>query len=179
MDFAWACALAPLAGLAANILIQIGFFRLSRGKSLLRSVFAGFFCGQAATLAWDVWLLQGAFAPAPAWPDWPVLLLANQCIAAALGYCYFHFVNLSETARRIRILRELCASPRGLTREELLAGYNARDMVEKRFDRLLRNGQIALVDGKYVVRPGMIAAITKIMHLLKLAVMGRGASPGR
>ena len=27
-----------------------------------------------------------------------------------LGYCYFHFVNLGETARRVRIVRELWQS---------------------------------------------------------------------
>jgi hypothetical protein len=51
--------------------------------------------------------------------------LTNVVIYFALSYCYFHFVNLGETARRIRMLRELYASHEGLTVGEILDRYNA------------------------------------------------------
>ena len=43
-----------------------------------------------------------------------------------LSFGYFHFINLGETARRIRIIREIDAAGRPLTREVILDRYTPR-----------------------------------------------------
>ena len=58
-----------------------------------------------------------------------------------LGYVYFHFFNLSDTARRFRLLRMIAMKP--VTAEELLAHYSPGDMIHARLERLEASGQIA------------------------------------
>jgi len=79
----------------------------------------------------------------------------------ALSYCYFHFVNMGETARRIRILREIDeAGP--LSLEELLGRYGGASVSAARISRLTAGGHLVFQDGKY--RAG------KILLFMALAV---------
>jgi hypothetical protein len=55
----------------------------------------------------------------------------------ALGYCFFHFINLGETACRIRILIELSESDYGLSRNEILERYDASYVVNVRLQRMI------------------------------------------
>ena len=93
---------------------------------------------------------------------------------AALGYCYFHFINLGETARRVRLMRELAeAGPAGLGKEELLSRYNARTMVEARFRRLLDNSQVVERNGRYYVGKPAVLWMARLVLLLKKLLLGR------
>jgi hypothetical protein len=91
-----------------------------------------------------------------------------------LAYCYvIGFFNLGESARRIRLLIELHgAGSRGLTREEILASYNARMIVEVRLLRLVSGGQIVERLGRYVIRRGLMLRAAKLLALLKLILLG-------
>ena len=89
-----------------------------------------------------------------------------------LGYCYFHFINLGETGRRIRIVRELLSAD-GLTLEELLRRYNTSDMVEIRLARLLNNGQIAERNGKLFINNQFLVKASQIMIFMKKIILGK------
>lgn len=65
-----------------------------------------------------------------------------------IGYCYFHLFNMSETARRIRILSELYAH-QNLTKEEISSRYTFHEMFEIRLGRLVSLKQIKLRNGRY------------------------------
>jgi len=92
---------------------------------------------------------------------------------AGLGYCYFHFINLGETARRIRILRELYQAENGLSVEEIIKRYNAETIIEKRIARLIGNRQIECRDGKYYIRNGTMVGISRLIRFVKYMMLGR------
>jgi hypothetical protein len=149
-------ALLPVAGLLLNVAVQIVFVRA--GLPLLRSVFAGFAVGLAAVL-WR----SGISVPSAG--D----ILAYGCF----GYCYFHFLNLGETARRVRLARELYESPEGLSEAELLARYSSREILAARMERLSGNGQLVSRGGRYFTgRPAMLL-IARLITFLKLIVIGK------
>ncbi|OGR69977.1 MAG: hypothetical protein A2089_11530 [Elusimicrobia bacterium GWD2_63_28] len=150
-------AASPLVGLAFNCLVQVLACR--RDRRLLRSVYRGFAGGAAACA------LACGFGE-----ELPPALVTY----AALGYCYFHFINLGETARRVRLMRELAeAGPAGLGKEELLSRYNARTMVEARFRRLLDNSQVVERNGRYYVGKPAVLWMARLVLLLKKLLLGR------
>jgi len=149
-------ALLPVLGLLVNVSVQIVVSRA--GGSLLRSVFAGFAAGLAPVV-----YFSGLTARLP----------ADILCYGALGYCYFHFINLGETARRIRLVRELYTSPEGLSETEILRRYNSRDILTARMARLLGNGQLILRDGRYFTGKPAVLLMAKTITSLKLLIIGK------
>lgn len=158
--------LSPVIGLTVNVASQVGLKRYKEMR-LLKSVFAGFFAGLGTVLILGLAGCSGLG-----------IILANTAIYFCLGYGYFHFINLGETARRIRILQEINAAPEGLTLEEILARYNAGEILDKRFQRLLDNGQVRLENGNYVMRPSLMVLITRIFILTRKMIMGSSGGKG-
>jgi hypothetical protein len=68
-------------------------------------------------------------------------VLYSVIVYNALGYCYFHTFNMSETGRRVRILYELYRSG-GLGTAEIASLYDVEDMLSVRIERLLSMGQV-------------------------------------
>ena len=162
--------ISPVIGLLANAIIQVLSFRYIYKVGLLRSIYVGFFAGFCSLIIINIFysiffsfLFQNRVFPN----------ITNFIIYAALGYCYFHFVGLGETARRIRMLIEIYSSKEGLSLEEILTRYNAREIVEKRMDRLLSNGQLKCRDGKYFIGKPIVLLIANSVMLLKLLLLGR------
>jgi hypothetical protein len=150
----WLMVLAPVAGLAVNVIAQVALFRLRPVVGLLRSIYVGFALGLAAALGLTAVACRQMGSPLG---DAMGQGLVNGLTAGALGYGYFHFLNLGETARRIRILREVVEAGGTLTAGDLLQRYNARMMVEQRLARLLRNGQVVVREGRYALgRPTVL-----------------------
>ncbi len=160
----------PIIGLAVNVSIQVLGFRSWEQLTLLKSIIAGFIGGALGVIGLELILF---WAGSLSVKNVIALLLTNLIIYAALGYCYFHFINLGETARRIRILRELYDSQEGLTLQEILERYNARQIVDMRMQRLLHNGQIIEKDGKYVIGNPVMLCIAKSMTILKYIILGK------
>lgn len=79
----------------------------------------------------------------------PVTVTYVAVVYACIAYSYFHLFNMSETARRIRILRELHAAG-SLTAEEISRLYSSASVLEARFDRLLATGQLRVQAGRFV-----------------------------
>ena len=161
---------APILGLLVNTLVQILTCRLIKSVGLLQSVVGGFVIGFATVMACGIaWYLT-------AMPDVMELMgqsALNLLTYVALGYGYFHFINLGETARRIRILRELLESKNGLTLEAILERYNAADIVAARLQRMIRNRQIVLHDGRFYMRKSLLLYMGKTINGLKRVLLRR------
>jgi hypothetical protein len=167
--------LAGLAGLATNVLAQVVVFRLWRVPRLLASVFLGFGLGGFTTLGLSmVAALHMALSPV----DLAGRLLANLLLYAALGYCYFHFINLGETARRVRLLWELVDAGGALPAPELLRRYNASHIVENRLGRLLRHGQISFCQGRYRIGRPAVLWMARLLDAWKGVLLGRKMPAG-
>ncbi len=153
----WTHILVPFICLAANIFIQIAIFRFFPRTGLLKSVFLGFGCG-----------LLSLFLINPG-----IMLANNLLIYALLGYCYFHFVNMGETARRIRILAELAEAGEGLSSREILERYNAGDIIDRRLARLVNNGQVRCENGRYYVVNPTVLTMAIFMAAAKRVIFGK------
>lgn len=79
----------------------------------------------------------------------PVAATYVAVVYACLAYAYFHLFNMSETARRIRILRELHAAG-ALTAAEISRLYSGAAVLDVRFDRLVATGQLKARGGRFV-----------------------------
>ena len=125
-------AISPIIGLLLNAFVQVAGVRFIARLSLLKSLYLGFIAGFGVVIIIEF----ACFWDPTSWAkDSFPYLVANLIIYSSLAYNYFHFVNMGETARRIRIIRELYESKGGLTMEEILERYNAKDMVRKRMDK--------------------------------------------
>lgn len=161
--------LLPIVFFAVNTATQV-VSRAVLKAGMLRSEAAGFVTGLCGIVA------AGLINLSVLSPSQPLLtgeFTANLIIYICLSYCYFHFINLAVTARRIRLLRELYFSGNGLTMEEILSRYSAKDMIEKRICRLLNTGQIVNINGRYITGKPVMYLIVKVILLMKLFVLGK------
>jgi hypothetical protein len=82
----------------------------------------------------------------------------------ALGYSYFHLFNMSETARRVRVLSEINSAGK-LTTQEIITIYDMGDMFDVRINRLLSMKQIKQVGNSYVLKGRLLYYTAKIVSL--------------
>lgn len=155
--------ISPLLGLAINVITQMAVFKQDKKRKLLRSVAVGFVAGAVSVAVMD---------------GFRFIALVNLMIYASLGYCYFHFINLGETARRIRILRELEGADAGYLESELLERYNARAIIDNRLGRLLRTGQIVLANGRYYIASPVMLIMSRAVQAMGGVVMGKRRRAG-
>jgi hypothetical protein len=104
--------------------------------------------------------------------------LSNLIVYSCLGFCYFNFITLGETARRIRLLRELTESPKGLTLGEIDQRYNAKIIIQNRINRLLNNKQVILKNDRYFIGNPTVLMISKIFILLKIIFLAKKSEFG-
>jgi hypothetical protein len=161
----------PWFGLVMVFALHAAFSRLGSMDFLKALAYA------AGLGTLSMFCLQGVMTivvrPLPA-ADAVAYLIVNLVMYTALLYIYVNFVNMGETARRIRILRELVDVPEGLSREELLHRYNAREIVAKRLKRLAVTGQIISVgDGRWRAQSGSIMLLTaRFVQAMKVFFLG-------
>ncbi|MCP4369915.1 MAG: hypothetical protein GY797_17640 [Deltaproteobacteria bacterium] len=159
--------LSPLIALMANVVIQISSVRIFSRLGVLKSVILGFASGLFSLFVFGVvcaFFCERAFV---------ITIVVDSIIYLPLGYGYFHFVNLGETARRIRILREIYDSGRGLSMDEILERYNADMVVKVRLERLLNNGQILDKNDRYYIGKPTMLIITKGLAMIKKIIFGK------
>ena len=159
---------SPVLGLMVNVISQIIMTRYVKKFGLLTSVILGFLVGLAI-----VFTIEIAHTLTSNSPISEVIgaLALNTITYGALGYCYFHFVNLGETARRVRIVRELLDSKDGLSMSEIFEHYDASEIIRVRLQRLLKNKQITLRNDRYFITKSMLLYITKIITMMKIAIL--------
>jgi hypothetical protein len=137
--------------------------------SLLKSEYLGFACGFLAYIFCEVLAYKSSLSLI----EWLGVATANCLIYLCFSYCYFTFINMGETARRIRILRELSASPEGLTEDEVLIRYNADEIIVTRMERLLNNRQVVMRAGRYYIGNPTVVLISKLIVVVKLIALGK------
>lgn len=144
---------APIIGLFSNVIFQILGYRFFFKKKLLNSIVFGFLIGGIVSLSFKEidCLLTYIF----------------------LSYSYFNFLNLGETGRRIRLLRELKDAGSGLTYEEIIKCYNREEIILRRLNRLLKTRQIVERNNRlYIGNPIMLIA-AQVLVMLKVVLLGR------
>ncbi len=170
MGYRYLHLFCPIIALGINVIVQIVIFKLDKRHKLLRSVFMGFAAGvlSAGTIESFIVLTTSASIK-----EFMPVLIVDITTYFALGYCYFHFINMGESARRVRLLRELEAAPGGLTEWQILSKYNAKEMVNIRLTRLLNNNQIKLRDERYYAANSAMLFFSKALVFMKLIISGK------
>ena len=162
--------LSPLFGLLINVIAQVLSCRHANKLGLLQSVFIGFLCGFVAVLTIET---AYYFATELTLMESLGQLTLSSITYVVLGYCYFHFINLGETARRVRIVRELWESEKGLSMDELLERYNASEIVNVRLQRMISNKQIVFRDDKYYIGNPIMLYLAKAIVIMKLILLNK------
>ena len=170
MNANWFNLIIPLISFLINVISQVLLFRTNPGFGLLKSEYVGFVSGLIMLALLHTYSFveyrQSIEIISP-------ILITNLLTYGALGYCYFHFINLCLTARRIRLVRDLYKSANGLSMAEILEEYNANKMVQIRLKRLLDSGQIVFLDGKYYIGKPFILFTANCMVALKQLFLGK------
>src|SRR6185436_7042271 len=99
-----------------------------------------------------------------------IFLVPGLAMILCNAYVMFHFDNMGETARRIRILRELCRAPGGLSRQAILAAYPPREVFERRIGRFLAAGQCRQLDGRLAAAGESYSLMEKVVTLFARVV---------
>ncbi len=107
-------------------------------------LWVSFFCA-LGTVAFEGWL-DGLYVLA---------------VSLGFGHVYFHIFNMSESARRIRILTSAYAAQKEGAVWEHPRGYTPERMVEERIERLKAMGALQIRGGKLMNRfhPLCIASV--------------------
>ncbi len=85
-----------------------------------------------------------------------------------IAYSYFHFFNMSETARRIRMLIQIQRDGGEILRENLIETYTPENMVQARLARLTQMRQISRSDdGRYRVTSRFLLTVAYAMEWAK------------
>ena len=102
-----------------------------------------------------------------AYIDIILMLLFGLLVFNCLTYVYFHFFNMSETARRIKILIQLYQND--ITSiDELKYEYNPSDMISSRLERLLEMGEITVdKSGGYHINSKILLPIANAFSVMK------------
>jgi len=79
-----------------------------------------------------------------------------------LSYCYFHIFNMSETARRIRILNEIDRAQQ-LRASDIVSLYGVEEMLNARLDRLVKMRQLKQSGGRYVIDQRLLYIAAKVI----------------
>lgn len=88
------------------------------------------------------------------------------------AYVYFHVFNMSETARRIRILTT--SSLRGEIKEEEMANnYTGEQMIKIRLERLLSLRELNLTGNRYTTRRGWLLFPARAVFIFRRILFPR------
>lgn len=118
------------------------------------------------------WILCNPFDEMSAWmslASLSFLLISYN----SFGYAYFHVFNMSETARRIRLLNELCENNTIIRNKK----YTIEELIDRRLERLVELGQITHVEPNgYRLSSNFLLSIGRLFQLSRGVVMGRQIS---
>jgi hypothetical protein len=155
-NFAW---LAIVSGACAvNMVALIVWFRAFRASGLYRAMLAGFVLGTATLIISSIPFIDRSIF-------WHAL---NLTIYLSFSGTYFHWCNMGETARRIRLITELGASQDGMTRIELLARYSGKEIVDRRLERMVESQQLRQIGQRYQMDNGSFLVMARVVALFKL-----------
>lgn len=161
--------LAPVIGLAAYCLIHLLAAQVSRGPSPYPALVGAFAPGLLATALVSGWALHAMEAP---WADVVGYGLLNLATYGALGWGYFHFVNLCIASLRIRVLEEIAEAGGEMDAAALLTRYNTEGMIELRISRLTSGGHLVVRDDRYHSGKPQFLLAARFFDLLRSLILG-------
>jgi hypothetical protein len=154
-------AVAALVVVAVHVWVGRTFPRIGVYRALLAGAVAGL-CVLAALKGGA--LISGINQGGAA--------VANAIIYGCFCYVYFHFNNMGETARRVRLLREMASASRPLTYDEILARYNAEEILGRRLSRLLGAQQITRSGDRLYITDRSIYLMAWSVNLARGIIFG-------
>ena len=161
--------LAPLVALIVNSMIQLLGVRY-RIFGYVKSVFSGFLLGFIILIIIQSFCyLNGELSH----HEYAGLILVNILIYGFMSLCYFAYMNLGVTSLRIRMLKELSDSPKGLIKEEILQRYNSRKIISVRIERLMQKNQIRYENERYVLSKKMLFLIARFLESTRNLYFGK------
>jgi hypothetical protein len=90
-----------------------------------------------------------------------------------IGYVYFHIFNMSETARRIRILTEI--PPTGkIIKIQISRSSPPEEMIATRINRLVALGEIKLEKKSYLINHGFLILPAELLFGFRKLLFPRG-----
>lgn len=115
--------------------------------------------------------------PVVGWGSWEIYLkdlvdfqerfwgvLYALLVYGGLAFSYFQTFAMTETARRIRILRELYSRGR-VTLRELESEYSGANMLAVRLERMVALNQLTQRQDRYWVKGRLLLGVGKIMEV--------------
>jgi len=166
--YPWLVA-APVVGLATYTVCHLLLARFTRGRSPYPALIGAFVPGLLLMAALTAWALVAAKASTA---DAMGQMALNGLTYAALGWGYFHFVNMGIASLRIRMLRELIDAGGLLSRERLLAGYNTEAVIHLRITRLTAGGHFIEREGRYYGGKKKFLLAARVFDLLRRGLFG-------
>lgn len=137
---ATALVAAPV-GFTAFVVAHVALFH-ARPVERRSQAILGLFVAAVAVVAVTVTVLASALAAVYA-----IVLMASAFIL------YMPLYYTIDTSVSVRTMLELEATPRGLTREELVARYRLDWMVSRRLETMAVNGYLVQTDERFTVTP--------------------------
>lgn len=162
--------LAPLVALGTMALSHAVMCRIRPYAAILNLLVVAGFAGLAGLVFMQLCAVLAGQTPEGAVV---AMVLVDGPIYACLAYGYANFVNLGHASVRIRIYRELLASPGGIQSSELRAKYDETGMLATRLRRMLDAEDLAFGGGTYRIKKSRLLAISNVIFALKRAVLGR------
>ncbi|MBU1042614.1 MAG: hypothetical protein KKF77_16090 [Proteobacteria bacterium] len=162
-------ALAPVIAAGADVAVHLLLSHVLPRGAQRKAILLAFTVGLAVLGYVTLTGLQHGFAPG----DRLAYAVLNLAAYWGLAFGYFTFVNLNIASLRIRILKELLASPRQrLDTADLLTRYDAKAVLEKRLERLVDGRQLELRNGRYHSGQSVFLTLARVMDALKWAILG-------
>lgn len=159
-------ALATIAPLSSAVVVMIVLHPLLQ-RALRRTP-----PQRVAVLACTVGAAALAFAVSA---NGATARLYDAIVYTCVAYAYFHLFNMSETARRVRILLEVDAQG-DIDESALRHAYSEAEVVDKRVKRMVDMGSLELRDDRYVVRGHTLYFAARILDTWR-RVLGYSRGP--
>lgn len=163
-------ASASALGLAAYCLSHLFLVRVFPFRGPYIPLLASFVVGMAiaaGTTLWGCFLNTGTNRN-----DTLAFLAMNVLAYIALGWCYFHFVNLCIASLRIRILEELFDAGGELPGTAIELLYDNRKMIDTRITRLTRGGHLTCREGRYYPGKRTFLFVARVFDLFRWLILG-------
>lgn len=86
-------------------------------------------------------------------------------------YSYFHLYNMTETARRIKILIMIRAN-KASTQEDFVRNYDVKVQIESRLNRLVKMHQLSSKNDFYYLKSKVLLYVATIFIFIKNTILG-------
>jgi hypothetical protein len=139
--------------------------RVTPIKHWPRQKSAALVCALGAAIEIGVWLFSLELS---------IQALCFACLVSlATGHVYFHIFNMSETARRIRLL---IARYRGLRN---ISELGSEPKARLRLQRLVDLGEIKRVGDRYLIQPGLLTLAARALVVYERCLFPDRFTPRR